>query len=61
MASEKRVNLLYDDVKRYFHVIANLTGAMSNQYICEGCSKICWNGVTHKCQEACSDCHFHHA
>ena len=26
VTSEKMVNLLYDDVKRHFHVIANLTG-----------------------------------
>ena len=36
VASEKRVNLLYDEVNRHFHVITNLTGAMSNQFICEG-------------------------
>jgi len=48
-ASEKRVNLLFDDVTRRFHVIANLTGAMFKQYICAGCSKSCATGVTHKC------------
>ena len=56
VSSEKRVNLLCDDVKRHFHVIGNLTGAMSMRFICEGCSKRCWNDVTHKCQKACSDC-----
>ena len=45
VASEKRVNLLFDDVTRHFHVITNLTGAMSKQYICEGCSKCCNTGV----------------
>ena len=25
--SEKRINLVYDDVNRHFHVINNLTGA----------------------------------
>jgi len=54
--SEKRVNLLYDDVTRHYHVIANLTGAMSKRYICEGCSKSCRSGVTHKCSETCTDC-----
>jgi len=58
VASEKRVNLLYDDVTRHFHVIANLTGAMSKQYICAGCRKSCDSGVTHKCSEACKDCMF---
>jgi len=56
VTSEKRVNLLYDEVKRHFHIITNLTGAMSRQFICEGCSKCCRSGVTHKCSEACSDC-----
>jgi len=56
VASEKRVNLLYDDVTRHYHVIANLTGAMSKQYICAVCSKSCDSGVTHKFSEACSDC-----
>ena len=35
VTSDKRVNLLYDDVTRHYHVIANLTGAMSKRYICE--------------------------
>ena len=29
---------------------------MSKQYICEGCSKSCRSGVTHKCSEACTEC-----
>ena len=48
VVSEKRVNLLYDEATRHFHVIANVTGAMSKQFICEGCSKVCRSGVTHK-------------
>jgi len=55
-ASEKRANLSFDDLTRHFLVIANLTGAMSKQYMCGGCSKNCDTGVTHKCSEACSDC-----
>ena len=47
---------MYDEVNRHFHVITNLTGAMSKRFICEGCSKSCVSGVTHKCSEACSDC-----
>jgi len=31
--SEKRINLLYDDVKRHYHVINNLTGAMARQCV----------------------------
>ena len=32
VTSEKRINLLYDDVNRHYHVIANLTGAMVKRY-----------------------------
>ena len=53
---EKRINLLYDDVKHHFHVINNVTGALSRKYFCKGCNKGCERGVTHKCQESCSDC-----
>ena len=54
--SEKRINLVYDDVNRHFHVINNLTGAMAREYVCRGCNKGCERGVTHKCGETCSDC-----
>jgi len=53
--SEKRINLLYDDVKHHFHVIKNFKGALSRHYVCKGCNKGC-NGVTHRCQKTCSDC-----
>jgi len=29
--SAKRLNILYDDVERHYHVIANLTGAMARK------------------------------
>jgi len=47
--SEKRINLVYDDVKRHYHVINNITGAMARRYICKGCNKGCRRGETHKC------------
>ena len=53
--SEKRINLVYDDVNTH-HVINNLTGAMARRYICKGCNKGCKRGETHKCGETCSDC-----
>jgi hypothetical protein len=56
VTSEQRINLLYDDVERHYHVIANLTGAMAKRYICEACNKSYRSGVTHKCREKCSDC-----
>jgi len=53
---EKRVNLLYDEVNRHYHVIASLTGAMSKRYICEACNQSSRSGVTHRCREKCTDC-----
>jgi hypothetical protein len=57
--SENRINLLYKEVS-HFHVIWNLTGALSRKYACKGCNRECDSGVTHKCQEMCSDCQFLH-
>jgi len=54
--SEKRINLLYDSVWKHYHVINNLTGAMTQRYVCRGCNKGWKRGVTHKCAETCSDC-----
>ena len=56
VTAEKRVNLLYDEVNRHYHVIANLTGAMSKQYICEACNQSSRSAVTHRCRERCTDC-----
>jgi hypothetical protein len=53
---EKRINLVYDDVQRHFHVINNLTGAMARQYVCRGCNKGCQRATAQKCGEKCSDC-----
>ena len=56
VTSEKRVNLLYDEFKRHYHVITNLTGAMAKRYICEACNQSSRSGVTHRCREKCTDC-----
>jgi hypothetical protein len=53
---EKRINLLYDDVTHYYHVINSMTGALSRQFVCKGCNKGCQSGVMHRCQEICNDC-----
>ena len=34
--SSKRLNILYDDVERHYHVTANLTGAMAIRYVFKG-------------------------
>jgi len=53
--SDKRINLLFDDVIRHYHVICNLTGAMAKRYVCEGCNKGCEYGVVHTCEQTCND------
>jgi len=45
--SPKRINLLYDDVNRHYHVITNLTGAMAKRYVCRACNKGCSHGARH--------------
>ena len=54
--SEKRINLLYDDVRKLYHVINNVMGAMTRRYVCRGCNKGCIRSVTRKSGETCSDC-----
>jgi hypothetical protein len=36
--TEKRINLLYDDVASHYHVILNITGAMAKRYVCKACN-----------------------
>ena len=31
--TEKRINLLYDDVARHYHVVVNITGAMAKRCV----------------------------
>jgi len=54
--SSKHLNLLYDEVERNCHVIANLTDAMAKRYICKACHKSCVRDTTHVCDQTCSDC-----
>ena len=54
--SDKRINLLFDEVTQHYHVIANVTGAMAKRYVCKGCNKCCKYGVEHTCEQTCSDC-----
>ena len=44
--SRKRINLLYNDVERQYHVITNLTGAMARTYVCKACNKASTRAVT---------------
>jgi len=54
--SPKRLNILYDEVERHYHVIANLTVAMAKKYVCKGRSKACKRDVAHVCDQTCSNC-----
>jgi hypothetical protein len=39
--SQKRINLLYDESERHYHVSTKFTGAMAKQYVCKSCNKGC--------------------
>ena len=53
--TEKRINLLYDEVSKHYHLMNSVTDALSRKYVCKGCNKGCERGVTHRCQERCRD------
>jgi len=59
--TEKRINLLYDDVARHYHVIVNITGAMAKRYVCKACNKECCSDVTNPNRRAVIVCQFLHA
>jgi hypothetical protein len=42
--SEKRPNILYDDVTCLYHAITNVTDAVAKRYVCIICAKGCANG-----------------
>jgi hypothetical protein len=47
-----RINLLYDDTSRHYHLIGNLIGAMAKPFACKACGK----DIMHTCHQACRDC-----
>ena len=51
--TEKRINLLYDEVARRYHEIVNITGAMVRTSVCKACYKVSPTEVTCKCEQAC--------
>ena len=53
---DTRINLLFDEVTRNYHIIGNLTGAMDKRYVCEGCNIGAKYGMEHNCEQTCSDC-----
>jgi hypothetical protein len=54
--SPTRINLLYDEVTRHYHVIGSLTGDMAKRFVCKGCGKGGHSDTEHKCDQTCSDC-----
>jgi len=54
--SSKRINLLYEDVERHYHLITNPTGTMARKYVFKACNKACRRDVTHVCDQTCKDC-----
>jgi hypothetical protein len=54
--SPTRINLLYDEVTRHYHVIGSQTDAMAKQFVCKGCGKNCRRDSTHTRYQTCSDC-----
>jgi hypothetical protein len=54
--SPRRINLLYDEETKHYHVINSLTGAMVKKYVFKACNKGCDRGVTHTSDHTCSDC-----
>jgi hypothetical protein len=54
--SPARINLLYDEVTRHYHVIGSLTDAMAKQFVYKECGKGCRRDSTHTCDQTCSEC-----
>ena len=52
----KKINLLYDDVERHYHVIVNIIRAMAKKYVVNACKKSSASDATHRCEQTCSDC-----
>jgi len=53
--SPNRINLLYGDVERHYHVIVNITGVMAKRFMCKACYKSCTIEATQRCDQTCSD------
>ena len=54
--SFERLNVLYDEVSRHYHVIGNLKAAMARMYVCKACGKGCRIDVTHTYDRTCICC-----
>ena len=54
--SDKRIDLLFDEVTRHYHVIGSLTGSMAKRYVCDGYNIGCTYSLAHTYEQTCSDC-----
>jgi len=50
-----RINPLYDDVERHYHVFVNITDAMEKSFMYIASNKACSSDATHICDQTCSD------
>jgi len=53
--SNKRLNLLYDDIDKHYHVITNVVVAMAKNYFCKPCNLRCRSDAAHNCDQTCSE------
>jgi hypothetical protein len=56
VVSFTRINLLYDEVTRQYHVIGSLTGAKAKRFVCKCCGKGCRRDSTLTYDQTSSDC-----
>ena len=54
--STKTTNVLFDVVKRNYHIMVNITGAMAKTFMSKACNISCTSDVTHICDKTGSDC-----
>ena len=54
VGTPQKINLLYDDV--HYHMITNLTAAMTKRYVFPACNKGCKRGAQHRCDVSCDAC-----
>jgi hypothetical protein len=43
--TEKLIHLPYDETTRHYHVITNITAAMTKRHVCKGCGKRCRDDI----------------
>jgi hypothetical protein len=54
--TSEHINLQYDYVTCYYHLIGSVKGAMAKQFVCKACGTGGLRDITHTCDQTCSDC-----